>query len=147
MTATATQIAQVKRMADVVESSVYSNDLVQEYIERYPLLDERGEVPYTWDSSTEPPTQDDNDNWIPTYDLNAAAADIWGEKAGGKVDDFTFSADGASYTLSDVIKHYQARERYYRSRRAKRTSRLHMFPEPAALTDESYVGNKNDPLA
>lgn len=139
MAATAVQIARVQRMTDTTESSVYTGEVVAGYIERYPLLDERGEEPYTWDTSTSPPAQTENGDWIPTYDLNAAAADIWGEKAGGKVDDFTFGADGANYSLSDVIKHYQERERHYRSRRSARTIRAHMYPAPAF--SESVIGN------
>lgn len=146
MSATDAQVAQVRRMTSTLDSSVYTAEVVATYIERYPLLDALGEVPYTWDTSTSPPTQEDNDDWIPTYDLNAAAADVWGEKAGGKVDDFTFNADGASYNLSDVIKHYQERERYYRSRRAAKGIQAHMYPEPLLPNDESYIGNKNDPL-
>jgi len=146
MAATAAQIAQVKRMTDTVESSLYTDVVIGEYIERYPLLDERGEVPYTWNVGARPPTKVVNLYWISTYDLSAAAADVWGEKAGGRVDDFTFSADGASYTLSDVIKHYQERERYYRGRRAVTAARLHMSPEPLLPLEESYIGNVNDPL-
>lgn len=145
MSATDAQIAQVKRMTGTIETTTWTNELVGTYIEKYSLLDERGEVPYTWDTSTSPPTEDENDDWIPTYDLNAAAADIWGERAATVADDFTFSADGGSYSLSDVIKHYQERERYYRSRRVKRSTKLHM--SPALTVSQELVGNLNDPYA
>lgn len=51
-----------------------------------------------------------------TYDLNAAAAEGWGWKAGRVAGDFTFSADGASYSKADVLAHCQEREAFYRSR-------------------------------
>jgi len=93
---------------------VYSNAALAAYIEAYSLPDERGEEPYEWDTSTEPPTQEDNENWIPTYDLNAAAADIWQEKAA--------SASGKAYEQA------QRMARHYRSRRAIRTIKGIMHP-------------------
>ncbi len=81
MSATAAQTARLRRMVGEPTLEFYSNAALAAYIEAYPLPDERGESPYTWDDSTAPPTQDANEEWIPTYDLNAAAADIWQEKA------------------------------------------------------------------
>lgn len=48
-----------------------------------------------------------------TYDLNAAAAQGWGWKAGKVAGDFNFSADGASYSKADVLAHCQEREAFY----------------------------------
>ena len=93
-------------------------------------MDERGEVPYTWDTSTTPPTQEENDDWVDTYDLHAAAADIWDEKAAGVAEDFDFRADGGQYSRSQVVEQYERRARYHRNRRAPKTHTLHMYPEP-----------------
>lgn len=139
MTATAAQIARVRRMVDEATETMYTDEDIQGYIEEYPLLDERGEEPYTWDTSTQPPTQDENEDWIDTYDLNAAAADIWGEKTAAPAQDFDFSADGGRYTRSQIVEQYQQRERYYRSRRVPSTMRAFMYPKPG--NTESVIGN------
>lgn len=141
MTATAAQIAKVRRMVNESTTSTYTDYDIATYIETYPVLDERGEVPYTWDTSTSPPTQEDNDDWIPTYDLNAAAADIWGEKAAVVAQDFHFSADGGSYSREQVVEQYQARERFYRSRRKIRTIKAVMSPLPHDSEDPDWVVN------
>lgn len=54
------------------------------------------------DGSGRAPT---NDDWDPTYDLNAAAAEGWRMKAGKVAGDFNFSADNASYSKADVLAH------------------------------------------
>ena len=125
----------------------YTDAAIAGYIETYPALDELGALPYTWDTSTPPPTKDINEDWIPTYDLNAAAADIWGEKAAGLVGDFDFSADGGSYQRSQVAAQYQQRERYYRARRKPGTLHLVMSPAPDSLEDPGWVVNHNNPYA
>lgn len=130
MSATAAQIAELRRMVDEPTTTTYSDDDLTTYIERYPMLDERGEVPYTWDTSTSPPTQDDNDDWIPTYDLHRSAADIWDEKAASVAEDFDFRTDGGQYSRAQVVEHYQAMGRYHRSRRKLATFSAVMHPEP-----------------
>ena len=129
MAATAAQIAQLRRMvAETTATVTYSDTYLTTYIEAHPMYDERGEEPYTWDSSTTPPTKVVNLDWIATYDLNAAAADIWDEKAAEVADQFDFSADGASHSLSQKYEHYQRRAAYYRARRATRSITLIMQP-------------------
>lgn len=51
--------------------------------------------------------------YVPTWDLNAAAAEGWGWKAATVAGDFTFSADGASYSKADVLAHCAEREAFY----------------------------------
>ena len=141
MTATAAQIARVRRMVDEPDDTTYDDDLIQDYIEDYPLLDERGKEPFTWDTSTQPPTQDANEDWIPTYDLNAAAADIWEEKAAGVAEDYDFSADGGKYTRSQVYEQYMRNAMRFRSRRSMRTITATIWPEPSGRADRSWIGN------
>lgn len=43
------------------------------------------------------------DDWEGVWDLNAAAANAWEMKAAKVAGDFTFSADGASYSKGDVL--------------------------------------------
>ena len=139
MSATAAQIARLRRMVAEPDETTYLDTDLAGYIEDYPLVDERGEEPYTWDTSTEPPTQDDNDNWIATYDLNAAAADIWEEKAATLAQDFDFSADGASFSRSQAYEQMMRSARYYRSRRSLKT--VTQRPEPERSTDVLWIGN------
>lgn len=143
MAATAGQIARVRRMVNEPTEETYDDEAIAEYIEAYPLIDERGEAPYTWDTSTQPPTEDENEAWIPTYDLNAAAADIWGEKAATVAADFTFSADGGNYNRADVLRQYQERERFFRSRRRPQTLMTVMYPKPTLAT--IWIGNQPEP--
>lgn len=51
-----------------------------------------------------------------SYDLNAAAADGWNEKAAAAAARFSFSADGASFSRSDEYKAYESMARLYGSR-------------------------------
>ena len=138
MSATAAQIQRLRRMVDEPTTEDYDDPTVAEYIERYPLMDERGQKPYTYNASTSPPTQDDNDDWLPTYDLNAAAADVWEEKAATLAADFDFSADGASYTRSQSYQHAIEMAAYYRRRRSMKT--ITQRPDMSGV-DASYVVN------
>jgi len=140
MSATTAQIAEVRRMVAEPTTDTYSDALITTFIERYPLMDERGEVPYTFDTSTEPPTQDANDEWIDTYDLHAAAADIWQEKAAALGCNFDFTADGGQFLRGQLPRFALAQARYHRSRRAPQTHTLWMYPEPGGA-DHSWIAN------
>ena len=141
MTVTAAQIAQLRRMVDEAETTTYDDDLLEDYIEAHPTLDERGEVPYTWDTSTQPPTKDDNAGWIPTYDLNATAADIWTEKAAVLAQDYDFRADGGDYTRSQAYEQAMKQARFWQARRKPGTIRLVMSPKPDGSNVPSWVIN------
>jgi len=141
MAATAEEIARLRRMVAEPTETIYDDDTLAEYIERYPLLDERGQAPYTWDASTTPPTQEDNDTWVPTYDLHAAAADVWEEKAAAFTGKSDFAADGATYHLSQQYDQMMARVRHHRARRSSSTSRLVKWPEEALDDRFPWIAN------
>lgn len=141
MTATAAQIAQVRRMVNEPDDTTYDDDAIQGYIEAYPLIDERGEVPYTWDTSTTPPSQDENEDWIPTYDLHAAAADIWLEKAAVLAQDYDFAADGGRFSRAQAYAHAMKMYRHYRGRRKPRTIIPFMWPDPNRQAVPLWIGN------
>jgi len=143
MSATAAEIARLRRMVNEPDDTTYEDELIAEYIESHPLMDERGEEPYTWDAATEPPTQESNDNWIPTYDLNGAAADIWDEKAAGVAQDYNYAADGGRFDRSQVVEQFQKRARYYRSRRAITT--ISPIPWPTKSDEDKFVWIGNLP--
>jgi len=146
MAATAEQIARLRRMVAEPTEDTYDDEALADYIERYPLLDERGEAPYTWDTSTEPPTQEDNDNWVATYDLHAAAGDVWEEKAAGKAESSDFGADGATYHLSQQYDQYMAQARHHRARRTATSARLVKWPEERDSSElYPWIGNLAEP--
>lgn len=140
MAATAEQIARVRRMAAEPTANTYTDADIQGYIEAYPLLDERGQAPYTWNTATEPPAQDANEDWIPTYDLHAAAADIWDEKAALLASRFDFSADGGNYSRSQEYEQAMKQARYHRSRRSSKTMTMHVWPGRDDSTP--WIGNQ-----
>lgn len=120
-------------------TDTYDDATIAAYIEKYPHLDEQGERPYTL-SSDLPPEQVANDNWIPTYDLHAAAADIWEEKAAAPAQDFDFSEDGVgSYKRSQVYEQYMKQCRYHRARRMPST--ITLIKDPEEKPDLSWIGN------
>lgn len=145
MAATDAQISQLRRMTNELDDTTYGDDILATYIETYPLLDERGEEPYTWDTSTSPPTQDENDDWIDTYDLHAAAADIWEEKASVVAADFDFAADGGSYKRSQAYEQCMKQARYHRSRRSADVIEAHKWPEEDGAYRQEWIGNLAEP--
>lgn len=141
MSVTAAMITVLRRyIAEADDSNGYSDTVLTAVIGEYPLLDERGEEPYTWDTSTQPPTQDANDDWIATYDLHAAAAQVWEEKASNVAHLFTFSADGGQYVRSEAFKQMMQMATYHRARRVPGTRRLVKWP--AISASSQVVGNQ-----
>jgi hypothetical protein len=138
MSATATQIAEVRRMVAEPTVTTYSDATLTAFIERFPLLDERGEMPYTW-RLAQPPTQLANPLWVATYDLHAAAAEIWTEKAATLAANFDFTADGASFARSQAHTMAMQMARYHAARRKPRPLWSHVWPKESLL--EPYPGN------
>ena len=125
---TAAQIATVRRMVAEPTTVTYSDALITTFIETYPHLDEQGEEPFTLSGST-PPVHEVNDDWMPTYDLHAAAGDIWEEKAAAIASLYDFSADGGNYSRSNQYEQYMAQARNHRAHRMPSTMRLHKSPK------------------
>jgi hypothetical protein len=129
MAATAAQIAQLRRMCGLAsDDATYTDQVLAWYIESYPLADEWGMLPYRRDASTTPAGQTANESWVSTYDLAAAAADVWEERAAGYAGQYDVNADGASRTLSQQYEHAAGRARYWRSRRSAKSVRTHTVP-------------------
>jgi hypothetical protein len=118
---TAAQIATLRRMVAEPLTTIYSDALLTTFIESYPLVDELGTDPYTWSQATSPATKVVSPGWIPTYDLNAAAGDIWAEKAAALAHEHSFAADGGNYQVSDKHAHYMKQASFYRSRRSAKS--------------------------
>jgi hypothetical protein len=115
MTATATQIEQLRRMVNEPTQTPYSDAALAGYVEAHPLVDELGYEPYYFDM-TIPPVKKINPDWTPTYDLNAAAADIWSEKAAMLANNVDFNADGQNISYSQTFEHAKKMARYFASK-------------------------------
>ena len=134
MAATAAMAAKLRRMVDEPTETTWDDDLIDDYIESYPLIDVLGTDPQEIDFSTSPPTISERDEWIPTYDLNAAAADIWEEKAAGIAENYDFAADGGKYTRSQKYEQYMNKSRFHLSKRSAKASKV--FVNPRMITTE-----------
>lgn len=133
MTVTAAQISRLRRMIGEPLPDVYSDAVLITYIEMYPHLDEFGETPLDeWGVA--------NADWTATYDLNAAAADLWQEKAATFASKFDFAADGGNYSQSQAYEQFMKQSRHYRSRRLASTARMVKSPEESDV-EESWIGN------
>ena len=121
MSATAAMVEELRRMVNEPDATTYDDDALELYIERYPVMDFLGTKPWEADSSTRPPTLSENDDWIDTYDLHAAAADIWQEKGATVAEDYNITADGGSLSRGDVQNHYMQQARYHGARRKIKT--------------------------
>lgn len=122
-------IQRLRRMIAEPTNTIYDNDTLQDYIEAYPVMDENGTDPTYLDYSTTPPSVEANENWIPTYDLNAAAAEIWEEKAAALQDKYDFAADGGSYHRSQAYEQACSMAGKYRSRSVAKTPFTRKWPK------------------
>ena len=136
MTATADMIAELRRMVDEPNNDPYDDDVLGAYIERYPVLDALGTKPIEVDYSTEPPTLSERSEWIPTYDLHAAAADIWQEKSATVAEDYNFTADGSTLSRGDVQEQYMKQTRHHLARRKVKTITARMEPRLGPDSEE-----------
>jgi len=136
MTATADQIAKLRRMIAEPTATVYSDSALADYIEAYPVTDASGEDPTYLDHTTTPPTITVNADWIATYDLNAAAAEIWDEKAADLSDKYNFSADGGRYDRSQAYMQACAMAAKYRGRSVAKSPMARKWPRENYTLDE-----------
>lgn len=112
MALTAAELARLRRMvAEPTDANGYTDSVLTAAAERCPLPDADGYDP-------------DHADWVATYDLAGAAADVWTEKAAGLAGSFDFSADGGSFTRSQAYGQAQQQATYWRSRRAAVARRL-----------------------
>jgi len=82
---------------------ILADAVVAALLDAYPMRDADGREPQ-------------DDGWVGTWDLNAAAAEGWRMKAGKVAGDFNFSADGASYSKADVLAQCLEMEAKYASK-------------------------------
>lgn len=118
MTATVEQVSKLRRMIAEPTTALYPNEALKNYIESYPVMDANGVDPNTAQ----------NESWIPTYDMNAAAAEIWDEKAAVLQDKYDFSADGGSYHRSQAHEQACKMAAKYRSRAYAKSALVRKWP-------------------
>lgn len=98
-------IADVRRMTAVaVTDATHTTAVITAHIEKYPQIDQDSRDP-------------DEASWTPIYDLNAAAAAIWLEKASAAASQFNFATDGSSFKCDQKYQHFMRQSRHYASRR------------------------------
>ena len=142
---TAAQLAELRSMVGEPTTTTFSDAILTTIIESHALLDSNGEEQYMRLYLEAPLIE--NVEWIPTYDLNASAADVWDRKlatlisGGDKID---FSADGSSFRMSQLVDQYEGRVRYYRSRASSKTATLHKWPEETGASDFPWIINLSE---
>lgn len=117
-TPTASDIARLRRMvAEPGATNGYSDTVLSEAIERYPVPDSAGVYPVDEDGVA-------NTDWVFGWDLSAAASEIWTEKAAALAATYDFSADGGDFKRSQAAKQAREMASYYASRRYARGVRI-----------------------
>ena len=131
MTQTASTLARFRRMtARPADDATWTDELLTETIERYPVADEHGRDPehYAWEA---------------TYDLNAAAAEVWEAVANELAELFDFSADGGTFSQRQKYENANDRAAYYRAHRKSRSVKVRSS-RPYVLNSEHGI-NDYDP--
>lgn len=127
-------IARVRRLAAEPTDATYTDAIITEYLERFPLRDAENNTP-------------DEDDWTGNWDVYAAAGDIWEEKAAAYVGGFDFSADGASFSRSQVYEQMMGQARRCRAYASAASFSIKIFPineSGYSTVDPTYVGNLSE---
>jgi len=103
MTIPDNDVARLRRMTNEPTTATYSDDLLREYISVWKAIDSEGR-------------SFDEADWVETYDLHAAAADIWEEKAALLFDKHDFSADSSSFSASQMYENARSMAEHHRAR-------------------------------
>lgn len=111
MTVSADLLAQLRRMVAEPTAVNYTDAALSAYVEKYPVIDEHDRDPK-------------NPRWEPTYDLHAAAQDVWEEKAAAISGHVDFSADGGSYQQSQAYQAAMGQARYHGARRKPSSKKM-----------------------
>ena len=127
MTATADHISQLRRMINEPTQSPYSDAILTVYIERYPVMDTAG-------------LESGEEGWVVAYDLNAAASDLWVEKASAVQTYYNFSADGGRYDQNQLFETAMEQSRYYAARRKPASRYAHKDPKELSTSEETVSG-------
>ena len=119
MTPPLADILRLRRMINENDdSNGYTDEVLSSYIVLWPAIDSEGR-------------SSDEDNWTESYDLHAAAADLWEEKAAKVSANHDFSADGSSFSANqmytnamEMAGHHRARQKPTSKKVAKRPTEI-----------------------
>ena len=112
MAATADQVSRLRRMCAEPDITTYMDSDLAAVIQSHPLIDSEGRDPT-------------HSEWVATYDMHAAAAEVWQEKAAAVAAAFDFSADGGDYKRSQMHQSALTQARFHNARRAAVGAQLH----------------------
>ena len=124
MGASADQIAIIRRWVSEPLTTTYSDTLLTAIIEKYKLTDAAGFDPTLPDGTT-------NTAWTETYDLHAAAAQIWEEKAATNSNKMDFRVEGGDFKANQLYENCMKMARYHAARRAIKAIRIEPQPKVA----------------
>jgi len=97
-------VLRLRRMTAITGSAEYTDAMLLDAIQRYPVDDADGNAPYA-------------SGWTETFDLALASSEIWEEKAAALAVNFDFDADGAAFQKSQQYDHYVNQARLWKGRR------------------------------
>lgn len=115
-------IARLRRMTAELAGGSYSDEELSDIIDSYEAVDKDGNFP-------------GSNQWTETYDLHAAAVEVWEAKAAVVHAQHDFSADGGSYQSSQVYDHCMDQARYHRARSRTTTVRGIKVPKESAFIE------------
>ena len=90
----------LRRMTAAAESPALTDQEITDLLTLWARPDSAGRLP-------------GDTGWVPTYDLNGAAAEGWRWKAGKVAGNFNFAADGQTVSKAELIEHCLRMERRY----------------------------------
>lgn len=128
----AADLTRFRRMIAESGTATYSDSALITIIASYPLPDQAGEWPYLTSGSA-------NTEWVATYDLANAAAEVWDNKVGAIADNFAFTADGATFHKEQQVDHYAKQARKWKARRVPGSFEAVVWPQGTA--DTLWIGN------
>jgi hypothetical protein len=136
----ANEIAELRRMVNEPTTTNYSDAVLAGIIEKYMMMDQNGVDALYVNHGTTPPSFTLDTTWMPTYDLNASAADIWAEKAAKLTEKIDFAADGGNYSQSQAHAMAMKQANYYAKRRKCRSVNVLKYPVESSTKEASQNG-------
>ncbi len=127
MAVTAGDLTALRRMTNEESDGLYSDAVLTSLIEANAIPDSAGRSP-------------DHEDWEAAYDLNAAASQVWAEKAGRLTGETDFSADGGSYSRSQLYEMAIKQSRFYQARAYVRTMEFQRPRVKNRYSNESLYG-------
>lgn len=122
MAASAADILRLRRMISELTNQTYNDETLHLYLEAWPLVDADGKEAGT-------------DGWVEAYDLHAAAAELWEEKAASLSPKHNYSADGATYSSNQMYENAIEQARYHGARAKAKTKKVFKKPDELSGSD------------